>query len=150
AGLASLGGDGIDGIGLVCDVRDVHQVRRVFREIEEKLGSPGVLVNNAAGNFIRPAESLPEKAFANVVDIVLNGTFTCSRAAGRSMIDAGTGGVILNVVATYAWTGGPGTVHSACAKAGVLAMTRTLAVEWARHGIRVVAIAPRAPRTAPD
>jgi len=127
-----------------CDVREVHPVRRAVRRILEELGRLDVLVNNAAGNFVRPAEDLPEKAFANVVDIVLNGTFRCSRAAAWVMIEAGRGGVILNVVATYAWTGGPGTVHSACAKAGVLAMTRTLAVEWARHGIRVVAIAPGA------
>jgi len=125
-----------------CDVRDVHGVRRTVRAIEEELGRIDILVNNAAGNFVRPAEKLPEKAFAAVTDIVLNGTFNLSRAAGRSMIDRGDGGVILNIVATYAWTGGPGTIHSACAKAGVLAMTRTLAVEWARHGIRVVAIAP--------
>ena len=125
-----------------CDVRDAHAVRRMIRQVEEELGGLDILVNNAAGNFVRPAEELPEKAFANVVDIVLNGTFYCSRAAGRAMIARGTGGVILNVVATYAWTGGPGTIHSACSKAGVLAMTRTLAVEWARHRIRVVAIAP--------
>jgi NAD(P)-dependent dehydrogenase (short-subunit alcohol dehydrogenase family) len=114
----------------------------VVREIEEAHGGIDILVNNAAGNFVRPSEALPEKAFANVVDIVLNGTFHCTRAAGRSMIAKGRAGVILNVVATYAWMGGPGTIHSAAAKAGVLAMTRTLAVEWARHGIRVVAIAP--------
>jgi NAD(P)-dependent dehydrogenase (short-subunit alcohol dehydrogenase family) len=125
-----------------CDVRDVHGVRRTVRGLEERLGRIDILVNNAAGNFVRPAEKLPEKAFATVTDIVLNGSFNLSRAVGRSMIDRGDGGVILNVVATYAWTGGPGTVHSACAKAGVLAMTRTLAVEWARHRIRVVAIAP--------
>ena len=126
----------------VCDVRDHHAVRRAVREIESSLGPIDLLVNNAAGNFVRPAERLPEKAFATVVDIVLNGTFNMSRAVGRSMIERGGGGVILNIVATYAWTGGPGTVHSACAKSGVLAMTRTLAVEWARHGIRVVAVAP--------
>jgi NAD(P)-dependent dehydrogenase (short-subunit alcohol dehydrogenase family) len=125
-----------------CDVRDVHAVRRLVRRIETEQGPIDILVNNAAGNFIRPAEQLPEKAFANVVDIVLNGTFYCSRAVGRSMIERRRGGVILNVVATYAWTGGPGTIHSACAKAGVLAMTRTLATEWARHSIRVVAVAP--------
>ena len=126
----------------ICDVRDAHAVRRLGREIDEAHGGTDILVNNAAGNFVRPSEALPEKAFANVVDIVLNGTFYGSRAVGRSMIARGRPGVIVNVVATYAWVGGPGTIHSACAKAGVLAMTRTLAVEWARHGIRVVAIAP--------
>ncbi len=129
-------------LALPCDVRDSHAVRHLVQEVEARLGPLRILVNNAAGNFVRPAEALPEKAFANVVDIVLNGTFYATRAAGRAMIAHGLGGTILNVVATYAWTGGPGTVHSACAKAGVLAMTRTLAVEWARRRIRVVAIAP--------
>jgi NAD(P)-dependent dehydrogenase (short-subunit alcohol dehydrogenase family) len=124
------------------DVRDVHAVRRTVKRIEDELGPVRVLVNNAAGNFVRPAEALPEKAFSAVVDIVLNGTFNVSRSVGRAMIARGGDGVILNIVATYAWTGGPVTVHSDCAKAGVLEMTRTLAVEWARHGIRVVAIAP--------
>jgi NAD(P)-dependent dehydrogenase (short-subunit alcohol dehydrogenase family) len=141
-GAASLEADGLGARTYACDVRDVHAVRRLVKAVDDDLGGVDILVNNAAGNFVRPAEALPEKAFANVVDIVLNGTFYASRAAGRSMIAAGRRGVILNVVATYAWTGGPGTIHSACAKAGVLAMTRTLAVEWARHGIRVVAVAP--------
>jgi len=142
AGRAALEAEGARTLTVPCDVRDPHAVRRLVRVVEERLGTVDILINNAAGNFVRPAEALPEKAFANVVDIVLNGTFNCSRAAGRAMIAGGRGGVILNVVATYAWTGGPGTIHSACAKAGVLALTRTLAVEWARHGIRVVAIAP--------
>ena len=142
AGRASLEAAGARVLTRVCDVRDVHAVRRLVRFVEDEAGGLDILVNNAAGNFVRPAEALPEKAFATVVDIVLNGTFYGSRAAGRAMIARGRGGVILNVVATYAWTGGPGTIHSACAKAGVLAMTRTLAVEWARHGIRVIAVAP--------
>jgi NAD(P)-dependent dehydrogenase (short-subunit alcohol dehydrogenase family) len=141
-GRASLEADGLTAATYACDVRDVHAVRRLVKAVEDDLGGVDTLVNNAAGNFVRPAEALPEKAFANVVDIVLNGTFYASRAAGRSMIAGGRPGVILNVVATYAWTGGPGTIHSAAAKAGVLAMTRTLAVEWARHGIRTVAVAP--------
>jgi NAD(P)-dependent dehydrogenase (short-subunit alcohol dehydrogenase family) len=144
AGLGALREDGARAAAFPCDVRDVHAVRRTVAAVEAELGPLSLVVNNAAGNFVRPAEALPEKAFATVVDIVLNGTFNVSRAAARAMIAAGRPGAILNVVATYAWTGGPGTVHSACAKAGVLAMTRTLAVEWARHGIRVVAIAPGA------
>lgn len=99
-------------------------------------------MNNAAGNFICPAEKLSVNGWNSVVNIVLNGTFYCSRAAGLRMIESGRGGTILNIVATYAWTGGPGTIHSAAAKAGVVCMTRTLAVEWARHKIRVNAIAP--------
>ena len=142
SGRASLEAGGAGVATRVCDVRDVHAVRRLIKFVEDEFGGVDIVVNNAAGNFVRPAEELPEKAFANVVDIVLNGTFYCSRAAGRSMIARRRPGVILNVVATYAWMGGPGTIHSACAKAGVLAMTRTLAVEWARHGIRVVAVAP--------
>lgn len=141
-GAESLRSEGLDAKTYPCDVRHIHAVRRLVRAVETDLGPIRIVVNNAAGNFVRPAEDLPEKAFANVVDIVLNGTFYVSRAAGKAMIEHGNGGAILNVVATYAWTGGPGTVHSACAKAGVLAMTRTLAAEWARHGIRVVAIAP--------
>lgn len=141
-GAAVLRAAGAEAAAFPCDVRDAHAVRRTAQAVVERFGGLDILVNNAAGNFVRPAEALPEKAFANVVDIVLNGTFYWSRAAARTMIERGRGGVILNVVATYAWTGGPGTVHSAAAKAGVLAMTRTLAVEWARHGIRVVAIAP--------
>ncbi len=139
-----LEGEGIRTATFPCDVRDFHAVRRTVAAVEASLGPLSLVVNNAAGNFVRPAEALPEKAFAAVVDIVLKGTFHVTRAAARSMIARGTGGAVLNVVATYAWTGGPGTVHSAAAKAGVLAMTRTLAVEWARHGIRVVAIAPGA------
>jgi NAD(P)-dependent dehydrogenase (short-subunit alcohol dehydrogenase family) len=141
-GVRSLRADGLEAATYPCDVRDIHAVRRLVRSVESDIGPLRIVVNNAAGNFVRPAEALPEKAFATVVDIVLNGTFHVSRAAGKAMIAHGKGGAILNVVATYAWTGGPGTVHSACAKAGVLAMTRTLAVEWARHGIRVLAIAP--------
>jgi len=126
----------------VCDVRDYRAVRSCVRSLEDTFVLPDLLVNNAAGNFVRPSERLPEKAFANVVDIVLNGSFYLSRTLGARWIERGVRGVQLNVLATYAWTGGPGTVHSACAKAGVLAMTRTLAVEWARHGIRIVGLAP--------
>jgi len=100
------------------------------------------VVNNAAGNFVCPAERLSERAWRAVLGIVLDGTFYCSREFGRAMIARKEGGAILNIVATYAWTGMPGVVHSASAKAGVLAMSKTLAGEWARHKIRVNAIAP--------
>ena len=123
------------------DVREPEDVDRVAAEIAEEHGPAGILVNNAAGNFVCPAERMSNRAWRSVLGIVLDGTFYCTRAFGRGMIEAG-GGAVLNVVATYVTTGMPGVVHSASAKAGVLAMTRTLAAEWARHGIRLNAIAP--------
>lgn len=119
------------------DVRDNHAIERLAAE----LPALDMLINNAAGNFVCPAERLSANAWRAVLGIVLDGTFYCSKSFGRRMIEAG-GGQILNIVATYAWTGMPGVVHSASAKAGVLAMTRTLAAEWARHSIRVNAVAP--------
>ncbi len=130
-------------LAVVTDVRDPAQVDRLLAETLRAFGRVDILVNNAAGNFICRAEELSPNGWRAVVDIVLNGTFFCSRAFGREMIARG-GGRILNMIATYAWTGGPGTVHSASAKAGVMAMTQTLAVEWAPHNIRVNAIAPGA------
>src|SRR5579863_3000466 len=124
------------------DVRVPDQVERLCEATMRQFESIDILVNNAAGNFVCPAEKLSPNGWNAVVNIVLNGTFYCSRAAGLRMIASGRGGSILNLVAAYAWTGGPGTIHSASAKAGVVAMTRTLAVEWARYRIRVNAIAP--------
>ncbi len=126
---------------LALDVREPIEVERAADALAKRLGKIDILVNNAAGNFVCPAERLSSRAWRAVLGIVLDGTFYCSRYFGRHMIEAQRG-QILNVVATYAWTGMPGVVHSASAKAGVLAMTRTLAVEWARFGIRVNAIAP--------
>jgi len=123
------------------DVREAQDVARVCQELLDEKGRVDVLVNNAAGNFVCPSERLSFNAWRSVLGIVLDGTFYCSREFGRAMI-AQASGQILNVVATYAWTGMPGVVHSASAKAGVLAMTKTLAAEWARHGIRVNALAP--------
>ncbi len=133
---------GAEVLAVPTDVRLPEQVDRLCAETLSRFGSLDILVNNAAGNFVCPAEKLSVNGWNAVVNIVLNGTFYCSRAAGLAMIERGRGGNILNIVATYAWTGGPGTIHSACAKAGVVAMTRTLAVEWARYKIRVNAIAP--------
>jgi len=118
------------------DVRDAGRVKEVVRGLDRV----DVLVNNAAGNFIRPALMLAPKAFASVVDIALTGVFTVSRECGRKMRD--TGGAIVNISAPYAFQGKPGVVHSACAKAGVESMTKTLAAEWAEHGIRVNAVSP--------
>jgi NAD(P)-dependent dehydrogenase (short-subunit alcohol dehydrogenase family) len=121
-----------------CDVRDFGAVQ----EVAQKVGKVDGLVNNAAGNFLAAAEDLSSNGFKSVVDIVLNGTFHCTSAFGRRMIEGGKGGGIVNIVTTYAWTGSAFVLPSACAKAGVLAMTRSLAVEWAAYGIRVNAIAP--------
>ena len=126
----------------VLDVRDAEAVEGMAAKVEADFGQIDFLVNNAAGNFIVAAEELSVNGWNSVIGIVLNGTFYCSSAVGKRMIAKKNGGAILNVIANYAWTGGPGVIHSASAKAGVLAMTRTLAVEWARHKIRVNAIAP--------
>jgi NAD(P)-dependent dehydrogenase (short-subunit alcohol dehydrogenase family) len=138
--VAELSGDAVAVQG---DVRDPDAVAAAFDTAEETLGPVTTLVNNAAGNFIVRAEDLSPNGWRAVVGIVLDGTFHCSRELGRRVAErGGDNAQIVNIVATYAWTGGPGTVHSAAAKAGVVNLTRTLAVEWARHGIRVNAIAP--------
>ena len=128
-------------LAVPCDVRDPDQVQHMVDETVKTFGKIDILLNNAAGNFISPTENLSPNAFKTVVDIVLNGTFFCTQAAGKVM-RKNKGGVILNIVTTYSWTGSGYVVPSACAKAGVLAMTRSLAVEWAKYGIRTVAIAP--------
>jgi NAD(P)-dependent dehydrogenase (short-subunit alcohol dehydrogenase family) len=133
---------GVEAIAVPTDVRHPEDVDRMVSETVRRFGGIDIMVNNAAGNFICPAEKLSPNGWNAVVNIVLNGTFYCSRAAGLQMIESGRGGNILNIVAAYAWTGGPGTIHSASAKAGVVCMTQTLAVEWARYKIRVNAIAP--------
>ncbi len=125
-----------------CDVRDFAAVEAAFAAAEKQFGRINALVNNAAGNFIARTEKLSPNAFNAVVAIVLHGTFHCTLALARKWIGAGQPGTILNIVTTYAETGSGFVVPSACAKAGVLAMTRSLAVEWARYGIRLNAIAP--------
>jgi NAD(P)-dependent dehydrogenase (short-subunit alcohol dehydrogenase family) len=124
------------------DVRDFAQVEAAVAAVEERFGTIGVLVNNAAGNFLAATEDLSPNGFNAVVQTVLYGTFNATLAVGKRMIEAGTGGNMLNIVTTYAWTGSAFVVPSAAAKAGVLAMTRSLAVEWATYDIRVNAIAP--------
>lgn len=124
------------------DVRNYDQVESVFDEAEKTIGPIDILVNNAAGNFISPTEFLSPNAFNAVVGIVLNGTFHCTLAAGRRWINQQRGGRVLNIITTYAWTGSAYVIPSACAKAGVLAMTRSLAVEWGKYKIRLNAIAP--------
>src|SRR5699024_2964449 len=120
-----------------------EKVQHTVDETIKTFGKIDGLVNNAAGNFICPAEDLSINAWNSVVDIVLNGTWYCSQAVGKDWIKRGQKGRILNIVATYSWRAGAGVIHSASAKAGVLAMTRTLAVEWgSKYGITVNAIAP--------
>jgi NAD(P)-dependent dehydrogenase (short-subunit alcohol dehydrogenase family) len=121
-----------------CDIRDYAAVQQIAAGLDRVDG----LVNNAAGNFLAAAEDLSANAFKAVVDIVLNGTFHCTSAFGKRMIEGGKGGAILSIVTTYAWTGSAFVLPSACAKAGVLALTRSLAVEWAHYKVRVNAIAP--------
>ena len=127
--------------GLQCDVRDMDQVDNMIKNSLNKFGKIDILINNAAGNFISPTEMLSPGGFKAVVDIVLTGTFNCTLAVGKEMIKQKSGN-ILNIVTTYAWTGSGYVVPSASAKAGVLAMTRSLAVEWAKYNIRTNAIAP--------
>lgn len=132
---------GAEVLGLSCDVRKPASVEGMVDAAKKKFGKIDVLLNNAAGNFISPTENLSPGGFKVVVDIVLNGTFNCTLAVGKEMIAQG-GGTMLNIVTTYAWTGSGYVVPSAAAKAGVLAITRSLAVEWAKYGIRINAIAP--------
>lgn len=127
---------------LVCDVRNYDEIEAVIRQTVEQWGAVHGLVNNAAGNFISPTERLSHRAFDSIVDIVLRGTYNFTLATGKHWIDQEQAGTILNIVTTYAWTGSGFVVPSACAKAGVLALTRSLAVEWAKYNIRTNAIAP--------
>ena len=124
------------------DVRDPAQVDAMITRTVDAFGQADILVNNAAGNFIARAEDLSPNGWNAVIGIVLNGSFYCSRAAGRHMIKQGSGGSIVSILANYTSSGSAGTIHSASAKAGVLAMTRTLAIEWARDGINVNALVP--------
>ncbi len=125
-----------------CDIRDAEQISAMFDLAETDIGLPGVLVNNAAANFPVPAEDLSPNGWRTVVDITLNGTFLCSREFARRHIAHGAPGSIINLCASYAWTGGPGFAHSAAAKAGVKNLVETLAVEWAPYGIQVNGLAP--------
>jgi NAD(P)-dependent dehydrogenase (short-subunit alcohol dehydrogenase family) len=128
---------------LQCDVRHYDQVEGMLAATLERFGNVDVLLNNAAGNFISPTERLSANAFDTIIDIVLKGTKNCTLAFGKHWIDTKqTNTSVLNIVTTYAWTGSAYVVPSATAKAGVLAMTRSLAVEWAKYGMRFNAIAP--------
>ncbi len=142
AGKEAIEAIGASVIAVACDIRDPEQIAAAFDEAEAAFGLPGVLVNNAAANFPVPAEDMSPNAWRTVVDITLNGTFFCAREFGRRHLLAGTPGSIINIGASYAWTGGPGFVHSAAAKAGVKNLTESLAVEWGPYGIQVNGLVP--------
>lgn len=130
-------------LAVQCDVRHYDQVETMLEEVLNAFGKVDILLNNAAGNFISPTERLSANAFDTIIDIVLKGTKNCTLAFGKHWIITKQQNTnILNIVTTYAWTGSAYVVPSAAAKAGVLAMTRSLAVEWAKYGIRTNAIAP--------
>jgi NAD(P)-dependent dehydrogenase (short-subunit alcohol dehydrogenase family) len=130
-------------LAVQCDVRNYAEVEKMLADTLARFGQVDGLLNNAAGNFISPTERLSNKAFDVIVDIVLKGSYNCTLALGKHWIAAKqTNKTVLSIVTTYAWTGSAYVVPSACAKAGVLAMTRSLAVEWAKYGIRMNAIAP--------
>lgn len=130
-------------LALQCDVRHYDQVEAMLESVLKEYGKVDVLLNNAAGNFISPTERLSANAWDTIIDIVLKGSKNCTLAFGKHWIDKKqTNTNILNIVTTYAWTGSAYVVPSATVKAGVLAMTRSLAVEWAKYGIRTNAIAP--------
>ncbi|MDQ1141221.1 SDR family oxidoreductase [Pedobacter agri] len=129
-------------LAVACDVREVVQVENVLTQTLERFGSVDVLLNNAAGNFISPTERLSANAFSSIIDIVLKGTVNCTLTFGKHWIKEKQVATVLNIVTTYAFTGSAYVVPSACAKGGVLALTRSLAVEWGKYGIRTNAIAP--------
>jgi len=133
---------GAVGTTVTCDIRDAESIDDAFAHAGETFGLPDVLVNNAAANFPVPAEDMSPNAWRSVVDITLTGTYLCSRAFARRHLASETPGSIINVGASYAWTGGPGFAHSAAAKAGVKNLTETLAVEWGPYGIQVNGLVP--------
>lgn len=142
AGKSVLSAAGLEVLAVPTDVRDPAQVDAMVAQAVERFGAVDLLINNAAGNFISRAEDLSPNGWNAVIGIVLNGSFYCSRAVGRHLIARKAPGSIVSMLANYVWTASPGTIHSAAAKSGVMSMTRTLAVEWAHHGIRVNAVAP--------
>ena len=127
---------------VACDVREYGQVEDMLQQTLDKFGKVNGLLNNAAGNFISPTERLSANAFDTIIDIVLKGSKNCTLAFGKYWIEKKIPATVLNIVTTYAFTGSAYVVPSATAKAGVLAMTRSLAVEWAKYKIRMNAIAP--------
>src|SRR5690606_5724596 len=127
---------------VACDVRDSDQVGELLKASLDRFGQVDALLNNAAGNFISPTERLSANAFSTIIDIVLKGTANCTLVFGKHWIKRGQPASVLNIVTTYAFTGSAYVVPSAAAKGGVLALTRSLAVEWGKYGIRNNAVAP--------
>ena len=142
AGREAIEAIGARALTVPCDIRQPDEIASAFDAAEAEVGLPGVLVNNAAANFPVPAEDMSPNAWRTVVDITLNGTFLCAREFARRHLATGSPGSIVNVGASYAWTGGPGFVHSAAAKAGVKNLTESLAVEWGPYGIQVNGLVP--------
>lgn len=142
AGLEALHSMGAPCTAVQCDIRDADSISAAFDAATESFAMPNVLINNAAANFPVPAEDMSPNAWRTVVDITLTGTFLCSREFARRHMAEGTPGSIVNVGASYAWTGGPGFAHSAAAKAGVKNLVETLAVEWGPYGIQVNGLVP--------
>ena len=140
-GIAALEAVGAKVAGVELDVRDPDAISAAFDRVADALGPVSILINNAAANFPVAADALSPNGWRAVEQIVLDGTFFCSQELHRRLAaDSAAGGSIVNIVSTAATTGGPGMVHSAAAKAGVVSLTKTLAVEWATHGIRVNAV----------
>lgn len=129
-------------MGVVCDIREADSISNAFDEAQEKFGLPQILINNAAANFPVLAEEMSPNAWRTVVDITLTGTFLCASEFARRHLAVGSPASIINIGASYAWTGGPGFVHSAAAKAGVKNLTESLAVEWGPYGIQVNYLVP--------
>jgi NAD(P)-dependent dehydrogenase (short-subunit alcohol dehydrogenase family) len=142
AGVAAVEAVGARAVGATADVRDPEQVAAAYDVVEQALGPVGVLVNNAAANFPVAASSLSPNGWRAVTQIVLDGGFFCAQELHRRCAGRGSGGALLNVLATQAFTGGPGMAHSAAAKAGLANLTKTLAAEWAPDGVRVNGLAP--------
>lgn len=133
---------GGDVMAVKCDIRNYEEVETMMKTVKDKFGSFNVLLNNAAGNFISPTERLSHRAFDTVVDIVLKGSYNCTIAAGKYWIKEKIQGTVLSTLTPYSFTGSAFVVPSACGKAGVLALTQSLAVEWGKYGIRLNAISP--------
>jgi NAD(P)-dependent dehydrogenase (short-subunit alcohol dehydrogenase family) len=142
AGVAAIEAVGAPVLAVACDIRDPESIAQAFDTIGEKFALPSVLINNAAANFPVPTEDMSPNAWRTVIDITLNGTFFMTREFARRHLSEGSPGSVVNIGASYAWTGGPGFAHSAAAKAGVKNMVESLAVEWGPYGIQINGLVP--------